>query len=102
MSVDLDNRAKPSAAARPPWYVRLIMVGFRTLLLTLLFALLGMAIGLLAGIIVTVVMAAMHHTQPDMTAAYRHVAIPAAVASGAGAFLWNLFRAIKDAASGKQ
>ena len=100
MSVDVNNRLKSTAPARPPWYVRLIMVGFRTLLLTLLFAMLGMAVGLLAGIIGTIVMAAMHHTQPEMTAAYRHVAIPAAVASGAGAFLWNVIRAVKDAMSG--
>ncbi len=100
MPLDVDNRAKPSVPARPPWYVRLVMIAFRTLLLTMLFALLGMAMGLLAGIIGTIVMAAMHHTQPDMTAAYRHVAIPAAVVSGAGAFLWNVLRAIKDVLSG--
>ena len=102
MPLDLDDRAKPPVPAHPPWYVRLVMMGFRTLLLTLLFALLGMAVGLLAGIIITVVTAAMHHTQPDMTAAYRHMAIPAAVASGAGAFLWNILRAIKDAVGGRR
>jgi len=102
MPLDVDRAKSTTAPAPPPWYVRLIMIGFRTLLLTMLFALLGMAMGLLAGIIGTVVIAAMHHTQPDMTAAYRHVAIPAAVASGAGTFLWNVFRAIKDAVSGRR
>jgi predicted membrane metal-binding protein len=72
------------------------MVSFRTLLLTLLFALLGMAVGLLAGIIATLVMAAVHHAPPNMTNAYRHAAIPAALASGAGAFIWNAVRAVRD------
>ncbi|MGA2990474.1 MAG: hypothetical protein ABSD88_08355 [Candidatus Korobacteraceae bacterium] len=92
---------KPPLRSRAPWYVRLMMVSFRTLLLTLLFALLGMAIGLLTGIIATLVIAGVHHVPPDMTNAYRHAAIPAAVVSGAGAFLWNTGRAVKDAVSGR-
>ncbi len=101
MSLEVENRARPPLRTRAPWYVRFIMISFRTLLLTLLFAMLGMALGLLTGIIATVVMAGVHHVQPDMTVAYRHVAIPAALASGAGAFLWNVARAVKDAVSGR-
>jgi hypothetical protein len=101
MPLEIDTPARPPLPAHPPWYVRLVTVSFRTLLLTLLFAMLGMAVGLLVGIIGTVVMAAVHHTQPDMTYAYRHVAIPAALASAGVAFAWNLVRAVIDAVRGR-
>ena len=77
------------------------MVSFRTVLLTILFAALGMGVGLLVGIIATVVLAAAHNVQPDMTNAYRHVAIPLALASGLCAFVWNVFRGVKDAVSAR-
>jgi Flp pilus assembly pilin Flp len=78
------------------------MVSFRTVLLTILFAALGMGVGLLVGIIATVVLAAIHGVQPDMTSAYRHSAIPLALASGACAFVWNVFRGVKDAVSARK
>ncbi len=86
----------------PPWYVRLIMVSFRTVLFTILFTALGMGVGLLLGIISTVVLAAVHHVQPNMANAYRHIAIPLALASGSCALLWNVFRGVKDAVSGRR
>jgi Flp pilus assembly pilin Flp len=92
------ERERPT---RAPWYVRFIMVLFRTVLFTVLFTALGMGVGLLLGIIATVVLAAVHHVQPEMANAYRHVAIPLAVASGSCALLWNVFRGIKDAVSGR-
>ena len=73
------------------------MVSFRTVLFTVLFTALGMGVGLLLGIIATVVLAAAHHVQPDMASAYRHVAAPLALLSGSCAFVWNVFRGIKDA-----
>jgi Flp pilus assembly pilin Flp len=99
--LQVDNRPKLSLRARPAWYVRLIMVSFRTVLLTLLFAALGMGVGLLVGIIATVVIAAIHHVQPDMSQAYRCFAIPLSAVCGAGAFLWNVIRGVKDAFGGR-
>ena len=97
MALEVENRAP--ARPRPKWYVRLIMVSFRTVLLTILFTALGMGAGLLMGIIATIVLAAAHGVQPDMTHAYRYVAIPLALTSGSCALLWNIFRGVKDAVS---
>ena len=58
----MENRAP--ARPRPKWYVRFIMVSFRTVLLTILFTALGMGVGLLVGIIATVVLAAVHMCNP--------------------------------------
>ncbi len=96
----MENRAP--VRPRPKWYVRLIMVSFRTVLLTILFAALGMGVGLLVGIVATIVVAAVHHVQPDMTNAYRHAAIPLALVSGSCAFAWNVFRGVKDAGSARK
>jgi hypothetical protein len=85
----------------PKWYVRLIMVSFRTVLFTVLFTALGMGVGLLLGIIATVVLGAVHHVQPDMANAYRYAAAPLALASGSCALVWNVFRGVKDAVSGR-
>ena len=90
-------RSRPT----PKWYVRLIMVSFRTVLFTLFFAALGMGVGLLGGIIFTVVLAAVHGVSPNMTHAYRYVAIPLALTSGSCAFVWNVFRGVKDAVSAR-
>jgi hypothetical protein len=80
---------------RPNWLVRLVMVLFRTLLLTILFTGLGMAAGLLTGILWNVISAMIHHTQPDMTNAYRNVAIPVAIFTGGCALLWNIVQAVR-------
>lgn len=79
---------------RPSWFVRAIMFLFRVLLLTILFTGLGMALGLLAGILWNVINATLHHVQPDMTSAYKNIAIPCAIASGSCALLWNLARGL--------
>jgi hypothetical protein len=99
MALQVENRAPVHRG--PKWYVRFIMVSFRTALFTVLFAALGMGVGLLLGIIATLVLAAVRHVQPDMVNAYRHVAIPLALTSGACAFVWNVFRGVKDAVSGR-
>jgi uncharacterized BrkB/YihY/UPF0761 family membrane protein len=77
------------------------MVSFRTALFTVLFAALGMGVGLLLGIVATIALAAVHRVQPDMANAYRYAAIPLALASGACAFVWNVFRGVKDAVSAR-
>jgi len=101
MAPALQTESKRTAPARAPWYVRFIMVSFRTVLFTLFFAALGMGVGLLVGIIVTVALAAVHGVSPNMTQAYRYVAIPLALASGSCAFVWNVFRGVKDAVSAR-
>jgi Flp pilus assembly pilin Flp len=99
MALRVENRAPVHPG--PKWYVRFIMVSFRTVLFTILFTALGMGVGLLLGIIATVVLAAVHHVQPDMANAYRHVAAPLALASGSCALAWNVFRGVKDAVSAR-
>jgi hypothetical protein len=101
MAPALQTESKRPARPRAPWYVRLIMVSFRTVLFTLFFAALGMGAGLLVGIIVTVVLAAVHSVAPNMTHAYRYIAIPVALTSGSCAFVWNVFRGVKDAVSAR-
>jgi uncharacterized BrkB/YihY/UPF0761 family membrane protein len=59
---------------------RVAGVAFRILFLTFLATLLGFAVGLLVGIAGTVIASALHGRHPDMTDAYRHVALPFAVA----------------------
>ena len=93
--------ATPSARPRPGWLVRVIMLGFRTLLLTWLYALAGMAVGLFLGIIGTVIVAAIRGQHANMQNAIFHVAIPVAIAAAAGAFLWNLVQSIRTLAKGK-
>jgi hypothetical protein len=44
-----------------------------------------------------VVASAFAHHAPVMSMAYRRVAFPVAISSGACAFLWNLFRVIQAA-----
>ena len=95
--VQVDSHTELPVRARPSWYVRLIMVSFRTVLLTLLFAGLGMGVGLFVGIVGTIAVAAAHHVSPDMTHAYRYYAIPTGVVLGAGAFLWNVIGAVREA-----
>ncbi len=82
---------------RPGRLARLLRDLFRTLFFTLLFTGLGMALGLMSGILVTALGAGIRHVPPDMRNAYLHFAIPAAVASGSCALLWNLAGAIRRA-----
>jgi prepilin signal peptidase PulO-like enzyme (type II secretory pathway) len=63
------------AHTRPRWY----LVPVRVLVLTFLFALLAFALGLLFGIIGVVLRGRIAGVHPDLTSAYRHIALPAAV-----------------------
>jgi uncharacterized membrane protein YfcA len=58
----------------PRWY----LIPVRVLLVTFIVTLLSFAVSLLLGIGGTVLAARLHGGQPDMTFAYRHVALPAA------------------------
>ena len=65
--------------ARPPrWYA----IPVRVLLVTFLGTLISFAISLLVGILVTFVASGLRHVRPDMTVAYRHIALPAALVAG--------------------
>jgi hypothetical protein len=70
--------------ARPPrWYV----IPLRVLLLTFLLTLLAFAVSLLLGILGMLITARLRGLQADMTVAYRHIALPVALAAGAAALI---------------
>jgi hypothetical protein len=81
----------------PSWLVWTVMKGTRLVLLTVLWTALGMGVGLFCGIVGVVGWSAVGHHTPEMDAAYRNIAIPAAVVSGGCAFLWNLLRTLQAA-----
>jgi hypothetical protein len=61
--------------AHPPrWY----LIPVRVLLVTFIVTLLSFAVSLLLGILGTLLAAKLRGIQPDMTFAYRHVALPVA------------------------
>ena len=62
----------------------------RVLFTTLIFTAGGMALGLVLGIIGLVSYGLIAGVQPDMRNAYRHVAIPAAIAIGCVAFVGSM------------
>ncbi len=77
---------------RPPrWYA----IPVRVLLVTFIGTLLSFAVSLLLGIIGTVVVAAWRRINPDMTAAYRHIALPAALVAGSIIFVLALAMEIR-------
>jgi len=70
----------PRSASRPPrWYT----IPARVLLLTFIGTLLTFAVSLLLGILGTIVISAIRGHHPDMTLAYRDVALPIAIVAGA-------------------
>jgi hypothetical protein len=69
----------PKSHARPPrWYV----IPVRVLLVTFIGTLISFAVSLFLGIIGVGVVSALRHVHPDMTIAYRSIALPAAVVAG--------------------
>jgi hypothetical protein len=84
----------PQAASR---IVRFLTAVFRILILTALFAAAGMGLGLFFGIFGAVLYGAIKHMHVDMTMAYRDVAIPLAVISALGAFVYNTMAALRRA-----
>ena len=55
----------------------------RVLLVTFVGTLLVFAVTLLVGIVGTVIASRLHRTRPDMTVAYRYIALPTAAIAGA-------------------
>jgi len=77
---------------RPPrWYA----IPVRVLLLTFIGTLISFAVSLLVGIVGTVVVAALRHAQPNMTIAYRVVALPTAIVTGFVVFVLALVMEIR-------
>jgi len=77
---------------RPPrWYAIPVRVG----LVTFIGALLAFAVSLLLGIIGTVLISAAHGVHPNMTVAYRLIALPAAVVAGSIIFVLSLAMEIR-------
>jgi TRAP-type C4-dicarboxylate transport system permease small subunit len=77
---------------RPPrWYA----IPVRVLLLTFIGTLLSFSVSLLMGIIGTVAVSALRGVHPNMTVAYRQVAIPAAVVAGSIIFVLALVMEIR-------
>ena len=77
---------------RPPrWYA----IPVRVLLLTFIGTLISFAVSLFLGIIGTVAVSALRHIRPDMTVAYRQVALPAAAVAGSIIFVLALIMEIR-------
>ena len=65
------------------------------MLVTLIGTLLSFAVSLLLGIIGTVIISTLHHVNPDLTAAYRLIALPCAVVAGGIIFVLALSMEIR-------
>jgi hypothetical protein len=77
---------------RPPrWYA----IPVRVLLITFIGTLISFAVSLLLGILATVIVSALRHVNPNMTAAYRLIALPAAVVAGSIVFVLALTMEIR-------
>jgi hypothetical protein len=81
----------PPAPRPPRWYA----IPVRVLLVTFIGTLICFAVSLLVGIIGTVVVSAMHHMHPNMTVAYRLIAIPTALVAGSIIFVLALAMEIR-------
>ena len=81
----------PPTPRLPRWYA----IPVRVLLLTFIGTLLSFAVSLLVGIIGTVAVAALRGIHPNMTVAYRQIALPAAVVAGSIIFVLALVMEIR-------
>jgi hypothetical protein len=73
MSMSCDSKLR-----EPRWYGLLA----RVLLVTFVCTLLVFALSLLLGIVGTVIVSRLHGTRPEMTVAYRYIALPTAAIAG--------------------
>jgi hypothetical protein len=77
---------------RPPrWYA----IPARVLLVTFIGTLISFAVSLLLGILGIVIVSALRHINPNMTVAYRLIALPAAVVAGSIIFVLALAMEIR-------
>jgi len=78
--------------SRPPrWYA----IPVRVLLVTFVGTLLSFAVSLLLGIVGIVVASALRHVNPNMTVAYRRIALPFAAVAGSIIFVLALAMEIR-------
>jgi ABC-type dipeptide/oligopeptide/nickel transport system permease component len=78
--------------ARPPrWYLIPVRVGLVTFIVTLL----SFAVSLLLGILGTLLAAKVRGSQPDMTFAYLHVALPVAAMVAVIVFVSAVFMEVR-------
>jgi hypothetical protein len=76
-----------STPSRPPrWYT----IPVRVLLVTFIGTLISFAVSLFLGIFGTVVVSAIRGINPNMTTAYRHIALPFAIVAGSVIFVLAL------------
>jgi hypothetical protein len=81
-----------SSSPRPPrWYA----IPVRVLLVTFIGTLISFAVSLLLGIVGTVVTSVLHHANPNMTVAYRQIALPSAAVAGGIIFILALTMEIR-------
>jgi hypothetical protein len=73
------------------WYA----IPVRVLLVTFIGTLISFAVSLLLGILVTVVVSYLRHVNPNMTLAYRQIALPAAAVAGIIIFVLALTMEIR-------
>jgi hypothetical protein len=86
--------AMPSLAApvhKPVWY----LIPARVLLVTIILTLLSFAVSLFLGILGTLVGAGLRGIHPNMTFAYRHVALPVASVAAAVVFVSAVIMEVK-------
>lgn len=77
----------PKSHARPPrWYT----IPVRVILVTFIGTLISFAVSLFLGIVGTAAVSAIRGVHPDMTMAYRHIALPFAVVAGSIIFVLAL------------
>jgi hypothetical protein len=77
---------------RPPrWYA----IPVRILLVTFIGTLISFAVSLFIGILGIIIVSALRHTQPNMTVAYRLIALPTAVVAGSIIFVLALAMEIR-------
>jgi hypothetical protein len=81
----------PPTSRPPRWY----MIPVRVLLVTFIGTLISFAVSLLVGIIGIVAVSALRHVHPNMTVAYRLIALPAAVVAGNITFVLALAMEIR-------
>jgi hypothetical protein len=78
--------------SRPPrWYT----IPIRVLLVTFIGTLIAFSASLLLGIIGIVILSALRHVNPNMTMAYRLIALPTAVVAGSIIFVLALAMEIR-------
>ena len=79
----------------PPPFQRWYMIPVRVLLVTFVGTLIAFAVSLLFGIVGAVIVSALRHVNPNMSMAYRLIALPTAVVVGSIIFLLALVMEIR-------